>query len=475
MTQNTRRFERLFYCLICAIVLFALPARCTEPNKTVVADTLYRADGTPARGTLLISWPAFSSADGKPVAAGTLSVKTAANGSVNIPLVPTQGATPSGTAYKVVISLDDGSTSTEYWSIPSLSPTTIAAIRSTQVPATMAMQVVSREYVDGQLATTVRRHGDETIEGVKSFVQSPLVPTPGDNAAAANKGYVDVALAAAAPSPSNVLTINKGGTGTNAFAPARCVRVADDGNSLESSGADCGGDNADTVDGQHADQIVSFGRSADAFPGATAGDRINAACSSFGSSAGTVFVPGSLSAGNAAAIPDHCAVLDLRRQTGPDGGGNEGSGFSSSFLFRTRFTAQRNFNNGNVQMHFEPFSGGSNCLGEGCPRGKTNYYNLMLTTVGRTPGQLTAVDIGHNHYANGDTFGVGAVVQSWGGLNAPGDEGTVGVSGVVYQGDTEFTGTVSAVNGATISFTSALNGYSRGEGRPLIITTAAKT
>src|SRR4051812_29824422 len=72
MTHASRRLERLFYLLISAIVLFVLPAHAAEPNKTVIADTIYRADGTPARGTILISWPAFSSADGKPVAAGTL-------------------------------------------------------------------------------------------------------------------------------------------------------------------------------------------------------------------------------------------------------------------------------------------------------------------------------------------------------------------------------------------------------------------
>lgn len=258
MTQNPRRLERLFCCLMSAIVLFTLPARCADPLKTVVQDTIYRADGSVARGTILISWPAFSTSDGKPVAAGTLSVKINPNGSVNIPLIPTQGATPSGTAYKVVVSLEDGSTSTEYWSVPALSPTTIAAIRSTQVPATVAMQVVSRDYVDGQLATAVRRNGDETIDGAKTFSRSPLVPAPGTEAAAANKGYVDVAIAAAAPSASNILAVNKGGTGTNSFTPARCVRVANDGNNLESSASDCGNSsNADTVDGLHAADLTS--------------------------------------------------------------------------------------------------------------------------------------------------------------------------------------------------------------------------
>ena len=107
MTQNHCRLGRLFYCLISVLLLLTIPTHGAELQKTIVSDTVYRADGSFARGTLLISWPAFTTSDGKPIASGTLSVKIAANGSVNIPLVPTQGATPSGTAYRVVLSLDE--------------------------------------------------------------------------------------------------------------------------------------------------------------------------------------------------------------------------------------------------------------------------------------------------------------------------------------------------------------------------------
>lgn len=261
MNENSCRLGRLFYCLISVLVALAMPMRAADPQKTIVSDVVYRADGSTAKGTILISWPAFSTADGKPVAAGSMNVKIGVNGAVNIALIPTQGATPSGTAYKVVIALDDGSSSTEYWAVPTLSPTTIAAIRATQVPVTVAMQVVSRDYVDAQLATAVRKNGDEDIAGTKTFQISPLVPPPGTETAAANKAYVDGAIAAAAPSSSNVLNINKGGTGTSAFTPSRCVRVADDGNSLESAAADCGNggtsSNADTVDGMHAADLTN--------------------------------------------------------------------------------------------------------------------------------------------------------------------------------------------------------------------------
>lgn len=274
-----RRLGRLFYCLISVVVALAMPMKAADPQQTVVSDVVYRADGTTAKGTILISWPAFSTADGKPVAAGSMSVKIGAGGAVNIALIPTQGATPSGTAYKVTIALDDGSSSTEYWAVPALSPTTIAAIRATQVPATVAMQVVSRDYVDAQLATAVRKNGDETIGGEKTFESSPLVPPPGTETAAANKAYVDDAIAAAVPLAGNVLNINKGGTGTNAFTPSRCVRVTDDGSSLESAPADCGGGgsaNADTLDGKHLAELRT-GFDVRDYAGADAGAKINAA------------------------------------------------------------------------------------------------------------------------------------------------------------------------------------------------------
>ncbi|MBZ5513086.1 MAG: hypothetical protein LAN70_18210 [Acidobacteriia bacterium] len=248
MTSRIRRLARLFSCLL----MFGMAAYAVEPAKTVVSDTIYRADGSPASGTMVISWPAFVSADGKPVAAGSKTVKIGATGAISIPLVPTQGATPSGTYYKVVLSLDDGASSQEYWTVPTLSPTSIAAIRSAVVPATVAMQVVSREYVDGAVANTVHKTGDETVAGLKTFDSSPLVPSPSAPTAAANKDYVDVSVAAGGFNPG-ALALNRGGTGQTSWTPARCVRVANNGSSLESAPADCGiATNSDMVDGMHA-------------------------------------------------------------------------------------------------------------------------------------------------------------------------------------------------------------------------------
>lgn len=99
------------------------------PALTTVSDIVYRADGTPASGTLLISWPAFSTADGHAVAAGTKSVPLASNGGFSVQLAPNAGGTPAVT-YAVVYQLSDGTVKSEAWSVGTASPQTVAQVRT---------------------------------------------------------------------------------------------------------------------------------------------------------------------------------------------------------------------------------------------------------------------------------------------------------------------------------------------------------
>lgn len=78
------------------------------PATTVVSDVVFRADGTRAAGTLLISWPAFITANGEAVAAGTKSVTLGAQGALSVALVPNTGVTPANALYTVIFHLDDG-------------------------------------------------------------------------------------------------------------------------------------------------------------------------------------------------------------------------------------------------------------------------------------------------------------------------------------------------------------------------------
>ncbi len=98
-----KRFQFILISFLVAVTA----ARAQAPATTTISDVVYRADGTPAGGTLLITWPAFESAGGQAVAAGSKSVTLGAGGVLNVALVPNENANPAGTYYKVVYKLDE--------------------------------------------------------------------------------------------------------------------------------------------------------------------------------------------------------------------------------------------------------------------------------------------------------------------------------------------------------------------------------
>ena len=189
---------------------------------TRVSDTVFRGDGTPASGTVLISWPAFTTSDAKPVAAGTKSVTLGSGGSLAVDLVPNSGATPGGSYYQVVFQLDSV-VRTEYWLVSSSSPTTISAVRATPGSGTAA-PLASRQYVDDAIAVNkayvdsavanvgsgsyVSKNGD-AMSGPLSLPSDPSAPTQ-----AATKHYIDTALLAKANIVSGVVPPAQLGTGT---------------------------------------------------------------------------------------------------------------------------------------------------------------------------------------------------------------------------------------------------------------------
>src|SRR5271165_3350453 len=209
--RNACRPMGRFFCLLMWLAAAAatLAAQTSGPAMTQVTDIVYRADGTAAKGTVLISWPGFTTADGKAVAAGSLSVQLGSGGTFAVSLAPNTGAQPAGVYYKVVYQLSGQEPSTEYWVVPATGSTTIGAVRAKLQPPTIAAQVLTRDVAE---TNYVHAAGDQTLSGVKTFAVSPSVPAPQNPGDAANKGYVDAESAAllASPAPIGSTTPNIG-------------------------------------------------------------------------------------------------------------------------------------------------------------------------------------------------------------------------------------------------------------------------
>jgi hypothetical protein len=202
-----RPMGRLFYLGLIGVMLASAgaarplpPAAQSGPAMTTVSDIVYRADGTPAQGTVIITWPAFVTADGTAVAAGTTNVTLGANGALSVALVPNTGVNPTGVYYTVVFQLGPGEVKTEYWVVPTTSPANLATVRTTPGSG-LATQPVSLQYVNTALAgkandnAVVHLSGSETISGTKSFAIAPSVPAPTSTGQVANKAYVDTSVA----------------------------------------------------------------------------------------------------------------------------------------------------------------------------------------------------------------------------------------------------------------------------------------
>jgi hypothetical protein len=200
MFDASREESRLFYLprvfvwVGCLLSVLVLPVLGQGPALTTISDTVFRANGSPASGTLLISWPPFTTAGGVTVAAGNLSVALGVNGSFTAQLAPNAGATPAGTLYTVTYQLSDGTVKTENWSVGTATPETISAVRTAAGTATPVAQAATQQYVNAQLATVVHLSGAETVTGAKTFTISPSLPTPSQAGDAATKAYVDSAI-----------------------------------------------------------------------------------------------------------------------------------------------------------------------------------------------------------------------------------------------------------------------------------------
>ena len=207
MREARRELTLMTWIATLLITLLSLCGQAVaQVATTTVQDTVYRADGTEASGTVVVSWPTFTTVAGQAVAAGNTSATIGPNGALSIALTPDAGATPVGTFYTAVLHLDDGTTSQQYWVIPvSTTPVTLAAIESQVLPLSVAMQTASRAFVEAAIAqatgtqTTGVTPTDTgflplsggTLTGPLVLSADPVTPTQ-----ASDKRYVDTNVTA---------------------------------------------------------------------------------------------------------------------------------------------------------------------------------------------------------------------------------------------------------------------------------------
>ena len=470
------RFAGLVFGI--AAITLACPAQVTT---TTVQDTVYNADGTYASGTILVTWPAFVTATGETVAAGNVSAQIGTNGLVTLTLAPNIGANPVGTYYTAVYHLNDGTVSKEYWSIPNVASTNIAAIRSLVMPASVAAQTVTATEVTSLLNKYLPLNGG-SLSGALQLASDPAAPMQ-----AATKNYVDNIFAPLATAVSQAVTETPKTTQTIEQPP---------GTNLA----------ANVLQGKYyASQFQSpagtgnngISQLASGTQCATNGPTVASGCTILADPgyANTDKPQGTTVRANGTWLnfpwPMNTHVHDERNGVTADYYENpfsmspfQQTGQSITADYTLDFQKWASYSADNVgaeDLTAVDYQGGynfDNYYVPGQPQYffKTYYTNLNMTSTNYGSGQLQAVNNYVNCHGTGDCIAMTTSVICDGGMNAGNDEGCHGGDFNVSEDPTVYRGTVNAAVaiGATLISTSGTDGQgTQGEDRLLVDTTPA--
>jgi hypothetical protein len=253
---------------VALLCVAAATAPAQAPTTTTVTGTVYLANGQPGAGTLVLSWPAFTTAAGQLIAADTTTVTIPSDGFVSINLVPNQGSMPAGEYYTAIFYMSDGSTHTQYWVVPAAASATLAALQSQVMPAAQAVQTVSKAYVDQAIAELAS--GEITASGGSLSGPLFLNGDPTQPLQAADKHYVDGMISAGGGSGSGTVntgvtnqvaiysapgTAVSGSNSLNLSGPAMAAGVQDTLSNFPLNSWACGGSGSD--EGQKIDNCIT--------------------------------------------------------------------------------------------------------------------------------------------------------------------------------------------------------------------------
>jgi len=453
------------------------------PITTTVADTVYHADGTAAAGTLIINWPTFTTMGGEVIQGGSQSTTIGAGGALHVSLVPNVGATPIGTYYTVVYHLDDGSVQKEYWVIPvSTASVTIATVKNTVLPTSVAMQTVSKSYVDMAIAAAVTGTPLDTspyVVKAGDAMTGPLV-LPADPVSAnqaADKHYVDATIASIGGSVGGKVALLPGVTQV-VTQPA--------GTDLETN----------RMNGTaYASQYATIPNSNGVENAATSADCASAGAAGLGCVV-TVepTVNGTETYTSKAGWGDQTHIQDMRQGSQHDIYLNPkstltpwdevGHAIDVTTTYSIQADSVTNRREGiqatGQSITLNGLAGGSNLFAEdlgSVPYFKSGYTAQSLTGNYNTPGQHILQGMTTNCFSVGDCLIGAQYLYSMGGYRDSADEGTHPYDIDVLEDPRVFTGTCATgctTGSQSVTVGSQTYGGTQGDGRYLIDTNPVK-
>jgi hypothetical protein len=449
---------------------------------TTVQDTVYFANGTVASGTVLVSWNGFTTASGESVAAGSTSATIGAGGLLSLSLAPNAGATPMGTYYTAVFHLSDGTTSREYWvvpvTVPGGGPATLAAIKNEVLPTSMAMQTVSKQYVDTAIAAAVAgspldsspyvlKAGD-TMTGQLVLPADPVSPNQ-----AADKHYVDTSVASVGGGSGQKVSLLPTATQVVAQPTGTALDVNLFNGELYATGYLNGNGQYGITDALTSPDCAS-GCEVVVDPKYTGGDGISP--------------PGFATNQSETAVLDERGGAQTVTALNPLGLGALTAWTESLTQEETQTVPQLKAlipglsspNSRTLTLSMQALKGGSNQFPsnvESVPYFKSTYGTLSMTGTYNTQGQHVQMGNLINCYGVGDCIGQSQYIYSMGGYRDGADEGTHPADLFVQESPNVFDGscTTGCSTGATsLTVTATANGGTQGDGRFLIDTNPAK-
>jgi len=437
---------------------------------TTISDTVNQADGTAASGTLLVSWSAFTTAGGQSVSQGNTSVELGVGGALSVSLVPNAGAMPTGSYYTVVYHLTDGTMSREYWVVPvSSSPVHLSAVRNSVLPASVAMQTVTKQYVDeaiARAALTGEVPEDATPYVLKSGdTMTGALELPGDPVAgfqAATKNYVDATT-------TSVLT----GLGQKVTTVPQATQTV-----MQPTGTQLLVNN---LNGQLYARERQTQGNADGIPNTLASADCASGCTVIADPSYTGFE-------NVISTVDGSRVVDQRKNNMDEYTLNAQSGYAHSVIANWSMPASQRltsgFNKANqfaLRLDENALAGGNNLYMQnspGLPYFKTTYGALSIQGRNYTQGQHVLDSHSQYCYGVGDCLMGSQFLINSGGVRDDGDEGAHPYDIQVVEDSNTFQGTCASgcSTGSTqLVVNATADAGTQGDGRFLINKAPSKT